>query len=132
MAAEDMLRYKSEDWKHESEYRYIIQLADTELGSIIDTAYGKQGQYFICDFIRYLTGIILGPHCQLQPMDIHKHLRKYTMQTHITSDAEVVKAKFSPDLYSFIRQDNSPLAVTGKSLIPSAPKPPFKWEKTDD
>lgn len=132
IAAENLLRYKSEDWKHESEYRYILQLADTELGGIIDTAYGKQGQYFIYDFIRYLTGIILGPHCQLQPMDICKHLRKYTEQTRITPHAEVVKAKFSPDLYSFIRQDDSPLAITGQSLIPSNPKPPFTWKKTED
>lgn len=131
-SAEKLLCCKSEDWKHESEYRYIIKLTDTELGGIIDTMYGKQGQYFISDFVRYLTGIILGPHCQLQPIDICKHLTKYAGQTYISPDTEVVKAKFSPDTYSFIRQDDSPLEITGKFLIPSNPKPPFKWKKPDD
>lgn len=131
-SAEKLLCYKSEDWKHEGEYRYIIKLTDTELGEIVDTPYGKQGQYFIIDFVRYLTGIILGPHCQLQPIDICKHLTKHARQTHISPDTEVVKAKFSPDTYSFIRQDDLPLEKTGKSLILSNKKPPFIWKKRDD
>lgn len=130
-SAEDMLRYKSNDWKHESEYRYITPLADTELDNITETSYGKLGLYFVTDITRYITGIILGPHCQLQPIDIVQYVGKHK-STNITPFIEVVKAKFSPDLCSFIRQDDSPLTITGQSLISSTSKPPFKWKKPDD
>lgn len=130
-SAEDMLRYKSNDWKHEREYRFITPLADTELDNIIETNHGKLGLYFVTELTRYITGIILGPHCQLQPMDIVQFVVKHE-STNITPFIEVVKAKFSPDLYSFIRQDDSPLSITGKSLIPSSPKPPFTWKNPED
>jgi len=134
-SAEDILRYKSSDWKHEREYRYITPLADTKLENIIDTSYGKTGLYFVTDFTKYIAGIILGPRCQLQPIDVIEYVKKYTPKNkapHISPDVDVVKAKFSPDLYSFIRQDDSPLSITGKSLIPSSPKPPFTWKNPED
>ena len=114
---EDILRYKSPDWKHESEYRYIIKLADCEFSKIIDTNHGKQGQYYVRDLTQYMKGIILGPNCELQPSDISQLVKKQASQSGISSLIHVVKAKLAKDTYSFVSQDEKSLSSVALHLV---------------
>lgn len=59
---QQLLRYKSPDWEHEQEYRYITPLNTTELAEIVTTPYGPQALYLTQHLTPHIIGIILGPH----------------------------------------------------------------------
>lgn len=67
---ERLLLTKSPDWQHEKEYRIIYRLAEVEDTASYNVSVTKRTEFYDAELLAYLSGIILGPRCNLNAAEV--------------------------------------------------------------
>lgn len=107
----ELLSLKSKDWQMEREYRFIIK--EPQKSAKIKSESGEDTRIVSEDLYRRLAGVILGPACSKEPLEItarHPHLKN-----------KVIKADIDKTSFDFTLDGLKipPLKQDTKKSIPS-------------